>query len=101
MDGDSFFWAAVSWENQGEALLKLSAKQVDPKAAGELDFDGKEAFVKAANCYRLETEMHGENLCLLLAERALADKAWCESWAMGKPAIAPLPVKSRLRRKRR
>jgi molybdopterin-guanine dinucleotide biosynthesis protein A len=76
----SFFWAAVSWENQGEALLKLSMQQVDTKA----DYEGKEAFVKAANNYRLEAEMHKENRCMLLAQRALADKAWCESWAMGK-----------------
>jgi molybdopterin-guanine dinucleotide biosynthesis protein A len=80
----SFFWAAVSWENQGEALLKFSMQQVDPKVAAEADFKGKEAFVKAANSYRLEAEMHEENSCMLLAQRALADKAWCESWAMGK-----------------
>jgi len=80
----SFFWAAVSWENQGEALLNLSTQQVDPKAAAEADFEGKEAFANAANNYRLEAEMHEENRCMLLAQRALADKAWCESWAMGK-----------------
>ncbi len=80
----SFFWAAVSWENQGEASLKLSNGQVDAKMPGEKDFDDKEAFVKAANNYQLEAERHEENHCMLLAERALADKAWCESWAMGK-----------------
>jgi molybdopterin-guanine dinucleotide biosynthesis protein A len=80
----SFFWAAVSWENQGEALLKLSTQQVECKEAAEADFWGKEAFAKAANNYRLEAEMHEENRCMLLAQRALADKAWCESWAMGK-----------------
>ena len=53
----SFFWAAVSWENQGEALLKLSKQKPDPEAAAEVDFDGKDAFVKAANNYRLEAEM--------------------------------------------
>ncbi len=80
----SCFWAAVSWESQGEALLKLSKQKADPKAAAEVDFDGKEAFVKAADNYRLEAELYEENRCMLLAERALADKAWCESWAMGK-----------------
>jgi hypothetical protein len=80
----SFFWAAASWENQGEASLKLSMQQATTKAADEADFDGKEAFVKAANNYRLEAEMHEENRCMLLAQRALSDKAWCESWAMGK-----------------
>ena len=80
----SLFWAAVSWESQGEALLKLSTQHVDLKTVAEADFEGKEAFVKAANNYWLEAEMHEENRCMLLAQRALADKAWCESWAMGK-----------------
>jgi hypothetical protein len=80
----SFFWAAISAENQGEALLKLSGQQTDPNAATEFDFAGKEAFFRAANYYRVEAETHEENRCWLLAERALADKAWCESWAMGK-----------------
>jgi molybdopterin-guanine dinucleotide biosynthesis protein A len=81
---NQLFWAAVSWENQGEALLKLSTKQVEAKAAAEVDFMGKEAFLKAANGYRLEAEMHEENRCMLLAQRAWADKSWSESWAMGK-----------------
>ena len=81
---NNFFWAAVSGENQGEALMKLSQQQLDPKAATELDFEGKEAFFKAANNYRIEAEIHDENRCMLLAELALADKSWCESWVMGK-----------------
>ena len=81
---DSFFWAALSAENQGEALLKLSRQQIEAKKATELDFEGKEAFLRAANNYRLEAEIYDENRCRLLAERAWADKAWCESWAMGK-----------------
>ena len=80
----SYFWAAISCENQGEALLKLSQQQSEPAAATKLDFEGKEAFVRAANNYRVEAEMYLENRCMLLAERACADKAWCESWAMGK-----------------
>jgi molybdenum cofactor guanylyltransferase len=81
---DSFFWAAVAAENQGEALLELSRQRNEHKTASELDFEGKEAYLKAANNYRLEAEIHENNRCLLLAERALADKTWCESWAMGK-----------------
>lgn len=81
---NSFFWAGVSGENQGEALLELSQQQLEPQAAIELDFEGKEAFLRAANNYRIEAEMHEENRCRLLAERALADKTWCESWVMGK-----------------
>jgi hypothetical protein len=81
---NSFFWAAVSGENQGEAILKLSQQQLDSKAATELDFESKEAFLKAANNFRIEAEVHEENRCRLLAERALADKSCCESWVMGK-----------------
>ena len=81
---EAFFWAGVNGENLGETLLKLSAKQNEQKAAAELDFEGKEAFVRAANDYRLESERLEEYGCRLLAERGLADKAWCESWAMGK-----------------
>jgi molybdenum cofactor guanylyltransferase len=81
---DSFFWAAISAENQGEALIKLSGQQVEAQKATELDFEGKEAFLRAANNYRLEAEMYDERNCRLLAERAWGDKAWCESWAMGK-----------------
>jgi molybdopterin-guanine dinucleotide biosynthesis protein A len=83
-DSNSFFWAAVSMENRGEVLLKLSAQKTDLKLAAETDFDGKDAFVQAASNYRLEAEMFEESRCMLLAQRALADKAWCESWAMGK-----------------
>ncbi len=81
---NSFFWAAVSGENQGEALLKLSLQQIEPDAATKSDFEGKEAFQRAANNYRVEAELHEKNRCWLLAERALGDKAWCESWVMGK-----------------
>ena len=80
----SFFWAGVAGENQGEALLKLSQAQTETKVSTSLDFEGKEAYLRAANNYRLEAEIFEENFCMLLAERALADKAWCESWAMGK-----------------
>jgi molybdenum cofactor guanylyltransferase len=81
---DSYFWSGLAGENRGEALLKLSQQQTESKTATELDFEGKEAYLKASNCYRVEAEMYDEKLCRLLAERAWADKAWCESWAMGK-----------------
>ncbi len=81
---NSYFWAGVAGESQGEALLKLSQLQVEPADATEFDFEGKEAYLKASNNYRIEAEIYDENRCMLLAERALADKAWCESWAMGK-----------------
>ena len=49
-----FFWAAVSGENLGETLLKLSEKLHDKKVAAERDFEGKEAFLSAANNYELK-----------------------------------------------
>ena len=81
---DSFFWAALAEESQGEALLTLSNKQSEAESAAELDFEGKEAYLRAANNYRVEAKIYENNRALLLAERTLADKAWCESWVMGK-----------------
>jgi molybdopterin-guanine dinucleotide biosynthesis protein A len=80
----AYFWAGVAGESLGEALLTLSQQQPEPKLAVELDFEGKEAYLKAANNYRFEAETFDESCCRLLAERALADKVWCESWVMGK-----------------
>jgi molybdenum cofactor guanylyltransferase len=85
---DSFFWAGLAEENQGEALLTLLHKQSESESDTELDFEGKEAYLRAANNYRIEAKIYETNRCLLLAERALADKAWCESWVMGKAAHA-------------
>ena len=81
---DSFFWSGVAEENQGETLFTLSQKQTESELAAELDFAGKEAYLRAANNYRVESKIFESNRCLLLAERAFADKAWCESWVMGK-----------------
>ena len=80
----SFFWAALAKENLGEALLTLAHKQTESKSGAVLGFEGKETYLRAANNYRQEAEVYENNRCLLLAERALADKAWCESWAIGK-----------------
>ena len=85
---DSFFWVALAEESQGEALLSLSHKQSESESAAELDFEGKEAYLRAANSYRIEAKKYENNRALLLAERALADKAWCESWVMGKTGHA-------------
>jgi molybdopterin-guanine dinucleotide biosynthesis protein A len=81
---NSPFWGGVSRENEGEPLLAWSQLQKEPESAAELDFKSKDAFLAAAEDYRLEAEMHLENHCRFLAERAWADKAWCESWVMGK-----------------
>jgi hypothetical protein len=71
--------------NQAETLLSWSKLQSDPKAADDLDFKGKDAFLAAADNYRQEAKMYFASQCRFLAERAWADKAWCESWVMGKP----------------
>ena len=81
---DSFFWAGLAEESQGETLLTLSTKQPESESSTELDFEGKEAYLRATNNYRAEAKIYEKNRALLLAERALADKAWCESWVMGK-----------------
>jgi molybdenum cofactor guanylyltransferase len=83
-EAESFFWAGVAGESLGETLHRHSKLQHESVVATELDFEGKEAFRVAANDYRLEAEMFDEYNCRLLSERAWADKAWCESWAMGK-----------------
>jgi len=83
---DSFFWAALAKENLGEALLTLSHKQLESKSVAVLDSEGKNAYMSAANNYRIEAKTYENNRCLLLEQRALADKAWCESWVMGKTA---------------
>jgi molybdenum cofactor guanylyltransferase len=80
----SFFWAGISRENEGETLLAQSQLQEEPQTEAELDFRGKDAFLAAANNYRQEAKAHMEARCRFLAERAWADKAWCESWVMGK-----------------
>jgi molybdopterin-guanine dinucleotide biosynthesis protein A len=82
---DSFFWAALAKENLGEALLTLS-QQSESESGALLDSEGKNAYMSAANNYRIEAKTYENNRCLLLEERALADKAWCESWVMRKVA---------------
>jgi molybdopterin-guanine dinucleotide biosynthesis protein A len=81
---NSPFWGGISREKEGETLLAWSQLQKEPENAAELDFKSKDVFLAAAENYRLEAEMHLENHCRFLAERAWADKAWCESWVMGK-----------------
>ena len=63
-----FFWAAISEEKLGETQLKLSKKNI-----------AKQTYAKAAENYGTEAEAYTANDCKLLAERALADKAFCES----------------------
>jgi molybdenum cofactor guanylyltransferase len=61
------FWAAVSEEKLGETQLKLSKKTV-----------AKQTYAKAVENFGKEAEAYTANNCKLLAERALADKAFGE-----------------------
>ena len=72
---DSFFWAAVSREYEAKSLLSLFERC----SKHELIKDIKCALLKAAQNYGLEAKIYEENHFNLLAERAKADKAWCES----------------------
>jgi molybdopterin-guanine dinucleotide biosynthesis protein A len=81
---DSFFWAALAKENLGNAFLKLSYNHSESESGAVLDFQGKEAYIRAAKNYKSEAKIYENNQCLFLAERALADKSWCESQAVGK-----------------
>ncbi len=80
----SFFWASISRENEGASLLQLSQQQNEPKYAAEKNSEGKNALLAAVNDYELEAEEFEVNQCRFLAERAKADREWCESWAQGK-----------------
>jgi molybdopterin-guanine dinucleotide biosynthesis protein A len=71
---DSFFWAAVSREYEAKSLLSLFGQC----SKHELIKDIKDALLKAAQNYWSEAEIYEENRCYLLAERARADKSWCE-----------------------
>lgn len=67
---DSFFWAAVSRENEAKSCLRIAhSKEV------------KGTFLHAARDYGSEAELYKKNKCYLLADRASSDKLWCESKA--------------------
>ena len=61
-----FFWAGISAEKLAEVTLNQSATN---------DI----SFLRAAKNYRAEAKTYQEKGCKLLAERALAGKAFCES----------------------
>ncbi len=80
-----FFWAGVAGECKGEALGELAkASQGEPELAVKLELLSKGAFSGAVNSYQCEAAIYEKNRCQFLAERALADKAWCESQIIGK-----------------
>lgn len=76
---DSFFWAAISRENEGKSFLSLAKQQSNQKFATEQAFRGKEALLKAAIYYNMEAEIYEKAHGIFLAERAKSNKEWCES----------------------
>lgn len=60
------FWAGMSAEKLAEATMHQSATN-------------NRSFLRAAKNYHAEAKTYQEKGCRLLAERALADRAWCES----------------------
>jgi molybdenum cofactor guanylyltransferase len=78
---NSFFWAAISRENEGKSLLERVQQQTEPELAAGQVSEGKKALLKAAGNYGLEAKMHEKCHYRFLAERARSDKAWCEAYA--------------------
>jgi molybdopterin-guanine dinucleotide biosynthesis protein A len=66
-----FFWAALCRENEGKMLLKSFGSTAESKTA----------MLKAAENYSHEAEIYQEKNCSVLAERAIADQAWCKAAA--------------------
>jgi molybdopterin-guanine dinucleotide biosynthesis protein A len=71
--GDSWFWAALSRENEGKSRLSWAKKQ------NEQESRGKEALLKAASNYAAEAEIYENAHGVFLSERARSNKLWCES----------------------
>ena len=86
--GGIFFWAAVSAEKQGDALLESLSQGVNPESATN---KAKESFLRAAKNYQFEAHFFEMNGCQWLAQRAYADKVWCDSRAMGQTSRVRKP----------
>ena len=71
---DLFFWAAIAWENKGKSLLSMHVQDMNRELTDIVEF----SLLKAAQNYGSEAEVYLFNHCFGLAERAKADKSWCE-----------------------
>jgi molybdopterin-guanine dinucleotide biosynthesis protein A len=74
----SWFWAAISRENEGKSLINLSKRQSNPQSTTKYSLKAKEAFMEAANNYHLEAITYEKSHATFLAERAQSNKNWCE-----------------------
>jgi molybdopterin-guanine dinucleotide biosynthesis protein A len=77
----SYFWAAISRENEGKSLLEGSKQQGIMELAAKQEFKGKAALLEAASNYGLEAEVYEKAHAVFLVERARSNKQWCESLA--------------------
>ena len=76
---NSFFWAALSRENEGKSLLEWIQQRNKPNFNfGQISRFNR-ALQRAACNYELEAKLHEKNRIIFLAERARSDKSWCES----------------------
>jgi len=80
----SLFWAGISRENEGKTLIAWSQLQNESEIGVELDSKAEGALLAAIKNYRLEADAYLKKRCKFLAERAMADKAWCESLIINK-----------------
>ena len=68
----SYFWAAISRENEGKSLLNVPVKRSDACSA-------KEVLAKACSNYSLEAEIYDGARGVFLAERAKSNMEWCSA----------------------
>jgi molybdopterin-guanine dinucleotide biosynthesis protein A len=80
---ESYFWAAISRENEGKSLLSWSNQQKKQELAAVQAARGKKALLKAASTYGCEAEIYENAHGIFLAERARSNKEWCESVVKG------------------
>ncbi len=69
----SYFWAAISRENEAKSLLKLPLKQNQQACRT------KEALAKASSNYGMEAEIYDAARGVFLAERAKSNMEWCSA----------------------
>jgi molybdopterin-guanine dinucleotide biosynthesis protein A len=77
----SYFWAALSRENEGKSLLSWSKQKSNQNLDAEQRIRGKESLLKAASNYESEAKIYDNANGIFLAERARSNKEWCESLA--------------------
>jgi molybdopterin-guanine dinucleotide biosynthesis protein A len=75
----SYFWAAISRENEAKSLLNFSKQQNEQQLATEQACRSNENLIKAINNYDLEAKIYEKAHAIFLAERAMSNKEWCLS----------------------